>query len=387
MTAEDTTAAPISRMKTPQNIRERWLTFRNRLIANPSFQRRVASFPLTRALTRRRTERLFDICAGFVYTQVLSACVSLNLFEELAADPADIRTLAARKNMSPDAMARLVRAATSLDLFESIGDGRYTLGQLGAAVAGNPAISEMTSHHAMLYADIEDPVRLLRGETGETQLSRFWGYGVSGTPADMSQDRIRDYTKLMSASQSFISEDALDAYDFGRHTCLMDVGGGNGTFLTAVAKRHTDLKLRLFDLPAVGSEAQRLADSRGLTQEIEVFGGDFFEDSLPAGADAISLVRIIHDHDDDRVLKLLGNVRRALPESGTLILVEPLADSQGRDPITDAYFAFYLLALGSGQARTFDEIQALLEQSGFAKIREHSTRRPLLTRLISAQPD
>lgn len=378
---------PGSRMKNPQSIRERWLTFRNRLIATPAFQRRVAGFPLTRALTRRRTERLFDICAGFVYTQVLSACVSLNLFEELAAEPADIPALAARKNMSSDAMARLVRAATSLDLFEAIGDGRYTLGQLGAAVAGNPAISEMTSHHAMLYDDLADPIQLLRGEAGETQLSRFWGYGVTGTPADMSEDRIRDYTKLMSASQSFISEDALDAYDFGRHSCLMDVGGGNGTFLTAVARRHANLKLRLFDLPAVGGEAERLADSRGLNQKIEVFGGDFFEDSLPTGADAISLVRIIHDHDDDRVLKLLGNVRRALPESGTLILVEPLADSQGRDPITDAYFAFYLLALGSGQARTFDEIQALLEQSGFAGIREHSTRRPLLTRLISARPN
>ena len=368
-------------------MRERWLGFRNRLIANPAFQRRVASFPLTRGLTRRRTARLFDICAGFVYTQVLSACVSLNLFEELVNEPADIGTLAARKRMTPDAMARLVRAATSLDLLEEIGDGRYTLGQLGAAVAGNPAISQMTSHHAMLYDDIADPIALLRGEAGETRLSRFWGYGVSGTPADMPPDRVREYTRLMSASQSFISEDALDAYDFGQHKCLMDVGGGNGTFLNAVALRHGVLKLRLFDLPAVGDEAQSLAQSRGPGQEIEVFGGDFFEDPLPGGADAISLVRIIHDHDDDRVLELLANVRRALPGSGTLILVEPLADSQGRDPITDAYFAFYLLALGSGQARTFGEIQALLRQSGFANIRERSTRRPLLTRLITAQPD
>ena len=53
----------MSRTKSAQSIRERWLGFRNRLIANPAFQRRVASFPLTRGLTRRHTARLFDICA------------------------------------------------------------------------------------------------------------------------------------------------------------------------------------------------------------------------------------------------------------------------------------------------------------------------------------
>ena len=380
-------AAVSDKHKSPApGARERWLSFRNRLIASPAFQRWVSSFPLTRGISRRKTQRLFDICGGFVYSQVLLSCVTLNLFEELAEAPADTDELSARHRMSPDAMARLIRAAVSLDLLEPVGDGRFTLGQLGAAVAGNPAIADMTAHHAMLYTDLADPLALLRGESGETRLGAFWGYGIDDTPAGLARDRVREYTRLMADSQSFVCEDALDAYDFGRHRCLMDVGGGNGTFLSAVAKRHRSLALKLFDLPAVAEEARSWAESGGFADRTDFHGGDFFQDALPSGADAISLVRILHDHDDARAARLLRNIRQALPATGKLVVVEPMADSGGRDPITDAYFGFYFLALGSGKARTLEEISDLLRQAGFTDIREHSTRRPLLTRLITAVP-
>ena len=37
-----------------------------------------------------------------------------------------------------------------------------------------------------------------------------------------------------------VAEQVLDAYDFSRHTCLMDVGGGHGAFLAEVAQRLSD---------------------------------------------------------------------------------------------------------------------------------------------------
>ena len=48
------------------------------------------------------------------------------------------------------------------------GDGRFGLGALGAALVGNPGIAAMVEHHALLYADLRDPVALLRGERGAT---------------------------------------------------------------------------------------------------------------------------------------------------------------------------------------------------------------------------
>ncbi len=371
-------------LSTRDGLRLRWLQFRNRLIADPRFQRWVSSVPLLRGLAAGRTKALFDLCGGFIYSQVLYTCVCLELFDLLRTRPYRINEMAERARMSPDAMARLVRAAISLDLLQDTGDGRVTLGELGAAMAGNPAIGDMVRHHAMLYADLADPLALLRGERTETALGQYWGYAKADRPDAADSQQVHDYTALMAASQSFIAEDVLDAFSLSGVNCLMDVGGGNGTFLRAVAARYPDLKLKLFDLPAVAENAGRAFADSGLSARADTFGGNFFEDALPTGADVVSLVRIVHDHDDDDAMRLLRNVYAALPPGGTLVLAEPMAGEEADDPITDAYFGFYLLAMGSGRARPMSQISAMLTDAGFVDVREVKTRRPLLTRLLRA---
>ena len=43
------------------------------------------------------------------------------------------------------------------------------------------------------------------------------------------------YSTLMATSQPLVSADVLAAYKLERHRCLLDLGGGDGTFLTAAA--------------------------------------------------------------------------------------------------------------------------------------------------------
>ena len=114
-------------------------------------------------------------------------------------------------------------------------------------------------------------------------------------------------------------------------------------------------------------------------------GGNFLADSLPSGADIASLVRVIHDHDDARALTILQSVRRALPKGGTLILAEPMSGTPGAEAMGDAYFGFYLLAMGRGQPRTADQLTALLHAAGFGSVRLLATRIPLQVRMLVAQ--
>ncbi|MEN0075545.1 MAG: methyltransferase, partial [Paracraurococcus sp.] len=65
---------------------DRLRDLREGLVADPRFRRWAARFPLTRPVARRRTRALFDLCAGFVYSQVLLACVRLRLCELLRAE-------------------------------------------------------------------------------------------------------------------------------------------------------------------------------------------------------------------------------------------------------------------------------------------------------------
>jgi demethylspheroidene O-methyltransferase len=117
-----------------------------------------------------------------------------------------------------------------------------------------------------------------------------------------------------------------------------------------------------------------------------VHAGSFLSDELPRGADLISLVRVVHDHDDDRALTLLCAVRRALPPQGALLLAEPMADTPGARAMGDAYFGLYLWAMGSGRPRTIEQLGALLASAGFGAPRLLHNAMPLQTRVLLVRP-
>ncbi len=358
---------------------------RDRLVASPRFRRWAAAFPFTRPIARRRTRALFDLCAGFVYSQVLQACVQLRLFDILADGPQTADALSARLGIPLDRTRRLLLAAASLKLLAHRRDERFGLGSLGAAMVGNAAVSAMVLHHRELYADLSDPVGLLRAQPEATGLSRYWAYSGNAGAAGLGRGQVADYTALMAASQPLVADEVLAAYRIGRHRCLLDVGGGDGSFLLAVAARAPGLRLMLFDLPPVVEQARARLAAAGLTGRFAVTGGDFLADSLPGGADIVSLVRVIHDHDNPAALDILRAARRALPPGGTLLLAEPMARTPGAEPIGDAYFGFYLMAMGRGRARTQAELAALLNAAGFGSVRRAPTHTPLLVSVLVAK--
>jgi len=366
---------------------DRWFSTRDRLLASPRFQRWATAFPLTRPIARRRARRLFDLCAGFVYSQVLLACMRLHLFELLAERPQTVAELARRLALTEENAARLAAAAAALGLVEERGAGRYALGPLGAPLVGNVGLRAMIEHHAVLYGDLHDPVALLRGTRRDTGLSRYWSYARSDHPAELDRDHVGAYTHLMAASQPLVANEILDAYPLKRHRCLLDAGGGDGTFLLAAALRTPKLRVILFDLPSVAELARLRFGAAGIADRATAVGGDFRADPLPTGADVISLVRVIHDHDDAAALAILRAVRRALPPDGTVLLAEPMSGTAGAEPMGDAYFGFYLLAMGQGRPRTPTALAALLRSAGFDQPRLLATHVPLQVRLLVAHPE
>jgi demethylspheroidene O-methyltransferase len=361
---------------------------RDQLLTSANFQRWATRFPPTRWIANRRAREVFDLVAGFVYSQVLLACVRLKVFDHLRQAPLDTAGLASKIGLSLEATQRLIDAAVSLRLLDLRRGGKYGLGVLGAPIVGNVALEAMIEHHALVYRDLHDPVALLRGH-GQTHvvntgLAAFWPYATAATPSALDDDQVRTYTALMSASQPFVTAEILDAYDFSAHTKLLDVGGGDGTFLTAVAKRCPNLQVQLFDLPAVSERGRARFAAAGLSSRAEVYGGDFLCDELPNGADVISLVRVIHDHDDARVTRVLAAARRAIAPGGTLVVAEPMAATTGAETIGAAYFGFYLMAMGRGQARTPDRLAEMLQEAGFSRPRLLPTRVPLQTSMMVA---
>ena len=356
-----------------------------RWLASAKMQRWALRLPVSNRIANARARALFDLCAGFVYSQVLLACVQTRVLERLYAHPRTSDALSAELGLEPPAVERLLRAAAALRLVKPDRLGRYHVGALGAPLIANPGLCRMIEHHALVYRDLADPVALLGAQSPETELARYWPYALSRDPRAVEAAGVGSYTALMAASQNLIAFNVLDSYSLRKHRALLDVGGGDGTFLMQAAAANPRLELMLFELPAV---AELAANNMGRLIEggrARIFEGDFLRESLPAGADLISLVRIVHDHDDEAALTLLRAAKAALPPGGTLLIAEPLAGSSKAGRVGDAYFGFYLLAMGQGRARTHSELKALLRRAGFDRIRQVRTRQPLAGGLILAR--
>jgi demethylspheroidene O-methyltransferase len=190
----------------------------------------------------------------------------------------------------------------------------------------------------------------------------------------------------MAASQALVSAEILDAWPLARHRRLLDVGGGDGSFLIAAGRTVPHLELVLFDLPPVAAIARQRFLAAGLAGRARAYGGNLFEDRLPENADLVTLNRVLHDHDDSAAMAILRAVRSAIAPDGTLLVTEPMADTPGAKASGDAYFGFYLLAMGQGRPRTAGEIAEMLACAGFGDVRPVATNTPLIARMISARP-
>ncbi|MEM8626468.1 MAG: methyltransferase [Pseudomonadota bacterium] len=390
----------------PPSFWDRARNWRNALVADRRFQRWAASFALTRPFARAKANELFELCAGFVYSQILLACVELDVFERLADGPLDLETLAKSSGLAPERAERLFDAASSLGLLTRLaprgggrwkpqlsassgkggqaGQLRYGLGELGAALRGNAGALAMIRHHKLLYADLQDPVALLRSHAPAGALAHYWSYANNAAPGQLSRDQTDEYSVLMAQSQHLVAEDLLDAYALARHENILDVGGGDGTFLRAVAERTTDARLTLFDLPTVAERAQERFAERQLTGRTRCVGGSFFDDPLPTGADLITLVRVLFDHDDTSAGKILSACAQASAPGTRLLVAEQMAGTRGAEAMGDAYFGFYLLAMGHGRARRAEHLTEMIEDAGFCDVKRVRTRRPLLASALVA---
>ena len=357
-----------------------------RLAASARLQSWAGRFPMSRPIARHHATALFDLCAGFVYSQVLFAFVEAGLLDALKAGPRSPGDLTRLCSLPEASMKRLLKAATALGLAAARSHGRYGLGMRGAALAGNPGVIAMIRHHKMLYADLADPVALLRGDAEPTQTSQYWPYLAANRRNGLTADAVSSYSDLMAVSQVMIADIVAADFPFRNYRRILDVGGGTGTLLERVAARAPAAALTLFDLPSVAENAAGRLERIGLSARIQTVGGDFLADPLPAGHDLITLVRVVYDHDDDRVLQLLRACRAALPAHGALLIAEPMSGTTSDARIADAYFDFYLLAMGSGATRSPEDLGALLKEAGFNRTKLVPSTMPALVRLLRAQP-
>ncbi len=356
-------------------------TWFNRLVARTDMQRIAARLPVGGHLARRDGAEIFDVVQGFVRSGVLLALIELRILHRLMDGPLSAGELAPDAGMTADRMEILLQAGAAMGLLRRRRDGRFRIARKGAAILGVPGLEAMIRHHHVFHSDMADPVALLRGEV-ETGLARFWPY-VHGADGTVSEADAARYSDLMAQSQSLVAEDTLRMVSLRGVRHLMDVGGGSGVFAAEVAARYPGLAISVLDLPEVIPGATRKLERSGLASRITCRSGSFREGPLPEGADAISLIRVLYDHDDDTVADLLVKAHAALPSGGRLIVSEPMSGGARPDPVGDVYFAFYTMAMGTGRARSAATIGDMCRAAGFERVHIPRAPRSYVTSALS----
>ena len=198
--------------------------------------------------------------------------------------------------------------------------------------------------------------------TGKPAFDHVYGMGTFeyfGTHSEAAAAFHEAMTSLSAAENAAL----VAGYDFSALHKIVDVAGGHGSLLIGILRANPHLRGLLFDRPVIVEEAGRRIESEGLAGRCERVGGDFF-DSVPAGADGYILKHIIHDWDDERVMRILGNCRRAMAHHGRLVVVSPIIQPSN-NPSVDKLVDMSLMTLFDGLVRTEAEYRALFSAAGF----------------------
>ena len=202
--------------------------------------------------------------------------------------------------------------------------------------------------------------------TGKTA-AQLQGFDNSFDLMARMPETVRTFNAAMAELTALVTADVLAAYDFSRISHLLDVGGGSGELIGAVAKRYGHISGTVFDLPRCEEAATAHLARLGVSDRANFQAGDFFE-SVPAAADSIILKSIIHDWNDARSCTILQNCRRAIPEAGTLLLVERLMPAVlGHDDEhkSHALSDLNMMRGPGGMERTEAQYRDLLGRTGF----------------------
>ena len=314
-------------------------------------------------MAQAETEKLIEMTFGAVLSRAICTVAELGIADQIATgSPKPVEALAAATGTHERSLYRMLRFLASHGIFREEGVRHFDHTRLSECLRSNVEGSYRSAaqmlhrvyaawdglHHAVL--------------TGDSGFNKVFGrplFDYIGANPDLAPI----FDAGMTAIHGHETAAMLKAYDFSAIQVLADIGGGNGTLITAVLQRYPRLKGILFELDHVAERTQENSKRGGVQDRCSILKGNFF-DSVPSGADAYFLRHIIHDWTDEQSVQILKNCRKVMPSNGRLLIVEAIVPG-GNEPSLAKLFDMIMLVYPGGLERTEEEYRRLFEQAGF----------------------
>lgn len=301
---------------------------------------------------------LAQMSMGFIISQGISVAAKLYIADYLKDGAKTAAELAALTATHEPSLYRLMRALTSVGIFQNEAGGRYSNSPLSELLRSDHAESFRAAAH--MICDREHwhahGNMLHSVKTGEIAFEHTFGQTVF--PYFAQNPEVAEvFDNAMTSFSVPTANAVVAAYDFSEAKTIADIGGGHGLLLSTVLKNAPQAKGILFDQPQVVAGAP-------VSENIETVSGDFFS-AIPVEADIYLMKFIIHDWNDEQSITILQNLAKSAQTGTRVLLVESVVEEDDSIPSMSKVMDLNMLAMTGGKERTAKEYAALFEKTGF----------------------
>jgi hypothetical protein len=311
---------------------------------------------------------IMPLIAGFMPARLVFLAAELGIADLIAGGMTTAEGLAQRTDTHAPSLKRMLRALCAFGVLEERTSGDFALSPMGDQLRSD--VPGSLRNFARFFPDqrawrcLDEIEYTMR--TGETSMNRTFGMNSFEWLAQHPKEA-SIFNAAMADITHLVARAATAAYDFSSARVIMDVGGGNGTFLAAILRDAPAASGILFDLPVGIRGADELLQNAGVANRCKVVPGDFFQ-SVPVGADLIVLKSVVHDWDDQRATAILARCRGAASAEARVVLVErvmPECMTASAAHQRAAALDMRMLTITGGVERTEKEYRQLLGRAGF----------------------
>ena len=307
--------------------------------------------------------QLGQMITAYWTSQAIYAAATFGIADLLNDGPKSADELASATGTKSELLYRLLRALASVGVFAEEEGKRFSLTPLAEPLRSDVAGSQrslalmMGDAQYRAWGNLADTV-----QTGDNAYEKIFGKPIFDHLAEQPE-KAQIFDDAMTGIHGRETGAILDAYDFSGINVIADIGGGNGSKITAILQKHPEMRGILFDLSHVVERARPHIEAAGLSDRCQLVDGDFFQ-SVPSRADAYIMRHIIHEWDDEKSLTILKNCQAVMSSGNKLLLVESVIPS-GNDRFMGKFLDLTMMLIPGGKERTADEYREIYDKAGF----------------------
>ncbi len=307
-------------------------------------------------------ESLLEISGSYWQTCTLHGAVKLDLFTVIGRRRLTAETVRQAIGGSERGVPMLLDALTAMGLVKKNGDTYANTEEAFSLLSKESSgyIGYMIMHHHHLMA-------------AWNRLAEAVITGVPQQENPSSEDEAQRESFLMGMFNLAMNlgPRIADAIDLSDRRCLLDLGGGPGTYAVHFCLKNPQLRATVFDLPATRPFAEKTIRRFGMENRIAFAGGDFVKDDINGRFDVVWLSQILHGEGREACEHLIRKAVATLSPGGMILIHEFLLDDSLDGPLFPAIFSLNML-IGTREGRSYSggQIRELMEKAGIRDIRQ-----------------